>query len=47
MKDNPTEAVVAECMSKAGIEDSKDPIDRINKVLVALHFAVPNQEIKE
>ncbi len=46
MKDHPTESVVAECMSQAGIEDSKDPIDRINKVLMALHFEVPEKEIK-
>ncbi len=47
MKDAPTESVVSECMLAAGIEDSKDPIDRINKVLMALHFEVPNKEIKE
>lgn len=46
MKDAPTEAVVSECMTAAGIEDSKDPIDRINKVLMALHFEVPDKEIK-
>lgn len=47
MKDEPAEHVVSECMSAAGIEDSKDPIDRINKVLMALHFEVPDKEIKE
>lgn len=38
LKDDPTEDIVEEYMSKAGIPDSKDPIDRINKVLMALHF---------
>lgn len=38
LKDRPKEALVQKCMSDAGIPDSKDPIDRINKVLLALHF---------
>jgi hypothetical protein len=38
LKDDPKEAVVEKCMNRAGIPDSKDPIDRINKVLTALHF---------
>ena len=38
LKDRPEESVVTSCMLKAGIDDSKDPIDRINKVLQALHF---------
>lgn len=47
MKDSPEERLVKECMQKAGIPDSQDPIDRINKVLMALHFEEPNKEIKE
>lgn len=46
MKDAPAETVVSKCMSECGLEDSKDPIDRINKVLMALHFEVPDKEIK-
>lgn len=46
MKDAPVESVVTECMTAAGLVDSKDPIDRINKVLMALHFEVPDKEIK-
>lgn len=38
LKDSPEESVVSACMIKAGIADSKDPIDRINKTLQALHF---------
>ncbi len=33
------------CMDAAGIPDSKDPIDRINKVLLALHFEEKDKEI--
>ncbi len=47
MKDSPTEEVVTRCMKAAGIKDSKDPIDRINQVLMALHFTEPKKEIKE
>lgn len=47
IKDDPREEIVIDCMKAAGIEDSKDPIDRINKVLMALHFEEPDKEIKE
>ena len=46
LKEAPEEKVVRNCMSKAGIPDSKDPIDRINKVLLALHFEEKEKEIK-
>ena len=46
LKEAPEETVVQDCMSAAGIPDSKDPIDRINKVLLALHFEETEKEIK-
>lgn len=46
LKAAPEEKVVRSCMNKAGIPDSKDPIDRINKVLLALHFEEKEKEIK-
>lgn len=47
LKDAPKESVVRDCMSAAGIPDTKDPIDRINKVLLALHFEQKDKEIIE
>ncbi|MGZ3722536.1 MAG: hypothetical protein ACXVA9_06380 [Bdellovibrionales bacterium] len=47
LKDDPKEAIVEKCMSQAGIPDSKDPIDRINKVLLALHFEEAEKEFAE
>jgi hypothetical protein len=47
LKDAPAENVVVECMNAVGIPDSKDPIDRINKVLRALHFEEKEKEILE
>lgn len=47
LKEAPEERVVRDCMVKAGIPDSKDPIDRINKVLLALHFEEKEKEIVE
>jgi hypothetical protein len=46
LKDAPEEKVVRGFMSEAGIPDTKDPIDRINKVLLALHFEEKDKEIK-
>ncbi|MBX3020582.1 MAG: hypothetical protein KF799_02805 [Bdellovibrionales bacterium] len=46
LKDAPEENVVVECMTAAGIPDSKDPIDRINKVLLALNFMESGKEIE-
>jgi hypothetical protein len=46
MKDEPKESLVMAYMQKAGLEDSKDPIARINQVLMALHFTEPNKEFK-
>lgn len=45
LKEMPEEKVVRTCMNAAGIPDSKDPIDRINKVLHALHFAEADKEL--
>jgi hypothetical protein len=47
LKSNPTEEDICTCMAAAGIADSKDPIDRINKVLMALHFEEKDKEIVE
>jgi hypothetical protein len=47
LKDEPEEALVQKCMIQAEIPDSKDPIDRINKVLMALHFEEGDKEFKE
>ena len=47
LKDDPLESVVQKCMSDVGMLDSKDPIDRINKVLMALHFEESEKEITE
>lgn len=47
MKDDPADAVVSECMKAIGLKDSKDPIDRINQVLKALHFSKSSEDFKE
>jgi hypothetical protein len=47
LKEAPAEEVVTSCMSAAGIPDSKDPIDRINKVLLALHFEEKQKGFQE
>lgn len=47
LKDEPMESVVEKCMNQVGIPDSKDPIDRINKVLLALHFEEAEKEFVE
>jgi len=47
MKDQPKESLVIEYMNQAGLEDSKDPIARINQVLMALHFTEADKEFKE
>lgn len=47
LKNEPQETVVQQCMTAAGITDSGDPIDRINKVLMALHFEEEGKEFKE
>ncbi len=44
LKAQPEEKIVKKCMTAAGIEDSQDPIDRINKVLLALHFEEKDKE---
>jgi hypothetical protein len=44
LKAQPEEKVVKKYMSAAGIPDSQDPIDRINKVLLALHFEEKDKE---
>ena len=46
LKDAPEEKTVSKYMSQAGIMDSKDPIDRINKVLLALNFEEPKKDFK-
>lgn len=46
LKESPKEDLVRKRMNAAGIPDSKDPIDRINKVLTALHFEEKEKEIK-
>lgn len=47
LKDAPEEKVVKSCMNAAGIADSRDPIERINKVLLALQFEEKGKEFKE
>jgi len=47
LKDDPEELRVQSYMQQAGIQDTQDPIDRINKVLRALHFEEPEKEIQE
>jgi hypothetical protein len=47
LKDAPQEKVVRHCMDAAGITDTKDPIDRINKVLLALNFEEKDKGINE
>jgi len=46
LKDEPAEEVVTTCMRDAGIPDSKDPIDRINKVLLALNFGEAEKDLE-
>ena len=47
LKEAPEEKIVRSCMKEVGIPDSKDPIDRINKVLLALQFEEKEKEITE
>lgn len=47
VKDRPQEKVVQSCMMAAGIADTKDPIDRINQVLLALKFEENEKEFSE
>lgn len=47
LKENPEEKTVCKFLSDAGIPDNKDPIDRINKVLLALHFETPKKGFQE
>jgi hypothetical protein len=47
LKDEPEESIVQKCMSQAGLPDTQDPIDRINKVLMALHFEEKGKDFKE
>jgi hypothetical protein len=47
LKDDPEENLEQKSMSDAGIAASGDPIDRINKVLMALHFEDTKKEILE
>jgi hypothetical protein len=47
LKENPQENIVEKCMNQAGLPDSKDPIDRINKVLLALNFEDSKKEFLE
>jgi hypothetical protein len=47
LKAQPAESLVQKCMSDVGIPDSRDPIDRINKVLMALHFEESGKEMIE
>ena len=44
LKEAPEEVIVKECMTAAGLKDSRDPIDRINQVLLALHFEEKDKE---
>lgn len=46
LKNVPEESVVTSFMKEAGLVDTKDPIDRINKVLQALHFEEKEKEFK-
>lgn len=46
LKDDPEESIVAKYLTAAGIDDPKDPIERINKVLMALNFEEDDKEFK-
>lgn len=45
-KDDPNESVVVDCMKQAGIPDTRNPIDRINQVLLALNTAQIDKEFE-
>jgi hypothetical protein len=47
LKDEPEEAKVQKYLGAAGIPDPKDPIERINKVLLALHFEEAGKDFNE
>lgn len=47
LKDQPQEKIVKSCMTAAGLTDPKDPIDRINQVLMALDFEEHEKEFSE
>ncbi len=47
IKKNPDEKIIKNQMAKAGLKITSDPIDRINEVLTALHFAESKKVISE
>jgi hypothetical protein len=47
LKDKPEEKTIKQYFKMAGIEDSHDPLERIQEVLQALRFEEPEKEIQE
>lgn len=47
LKPRPRTQKIDQCMKKAGLSTSGDPIERIDRVLQALNFQEPYKEIKE
>lgn len=47
IKENPQEDLVVQYMNETGIPYTEDPIDRLNRVLMALHFGESNKSFKE
>ncbi len=46
IKDEPQEDVIQAMMAETGIPYCEDPVDRINRVLRALHFSGSDKAIK-
>ena len=44
MKDQPDEKLVRQLMLKVGVPYSKDPIERVNRVLLKMHPPRPEDE---
>lgn len=47
LKSSPEESKVQGFLKKAGIEDPKDPVARIESVLEALQYQQPEKDFKE
>lgn len=44
MKDQPDEKLVRQLMLRVGVPYSKDPIERVNRVLLKMHPPLPEDE---
>lgn len=47
LKDSPQEDIVRKQMERVGLQYQTDPVERLNKVLQALHFREPSLKFKD